>query len=91
MVPKWVRKRALLSFAILMLVCCSVEKMQPLPGDKRSDVSLPDGVKPLAFKYCGGGHGGYALYLFSDEMQRDRACSESQAFRSIEPSVRRYK
>lgn len=37
------------------------EGMQPLPVESRA----------LATKYCGGGWGGYALYLFADTADRD--------------------
>jgi len=51
------------------------EKMQPLPEI--------DGA--LACKYCGGGHGGYALYLFESNEQRDAAVARYEAMRAIEP------
>ena len=38
----------------------------------------------LAWKYCGGGFGGYALYLFADTSSRNAACSRT-GFRSVEP------
>jgi cytidyltransferase-like protein len=64
------------------------EGMAPLPGDPAATgparEALPDGVKPLAWKYCGGGFGGYAVYLFSDQAQRDAACARPN-FRPIEP------
>ncbi|SPQ93018.1 Cytidyltransferase-like domain-containing protein [Plasmodiophora brassicae] len=62
------------------------EDMNRLPGDANCPVKLP--VNPLAFKYCGGGHGGYAVYLFQSEDDRDRVCSDVQGFRPIEPSTR---
>lgn len=46
----------------------------------------PGGVKPLAWKYSGGGFGGYALYLCATPADRDRLCAEP-AFRAIEPYV----
>ncbi len=64
------------------------EGMAPLPGDPAAtgaaSTALPAGVKPLAWKYCGGGFGGYAVYLFSDQAQRDAACARPN-FRPIEP------
>lgn len=45
---------------------------------------LPENVQPLAAKYCGGGFGGYALYLFAEPAQRDAACGQP-GFRPIEP------
>jgi len=40
----------------------------------------------LAWKYCGGGFGGYAVYLFAEPAQRDAACAQKN-FRPIEPYV----
>lgn len=40
----------------------------------------------LAWKYCGGGFGGYAVYLFAEPAQRDAACA-SAGLRAIEPFV----
>lgn len=63
------------------------EGMAPLPGEADGPQGvLPDSVKPLAWKYCGGGFGGYALYLFANEADRNRACSASN-FRPIEPYI----
>ena len=44
--------------------------------------------KSIAKKYCGGGHGGYALYLFNSTTDRDSAVEELDALRSIEPYCR---
>lgn len=53
---------------------------------------LDEGMDPLldipgsiARKYCGGGHGGYALYLFSDPAARAAAIAADSAFTAIEP------
>jgi cytidyltransferase-like protein len=56
------------------------EGMQSLPGDP----AALGGVAPLAWKYCGGGHGGYAVYLCKDQGDRDRLCA-LRDFRAIEP------
>jgi len=63
------------------------EGMQPLPGDPEfaGDLSV-ESMAPLAWKYCGGGHGGYAVYLFKDCESRERACA-LPGFRPIEPYV----
>jgi hypothetical protein len=58
------------------------EGMAALPGDATSPLALP--IKPLAWKYCGGGFGGYALYLCADSVQRDALCTVA-GFRPIEP------
>ena len=51
--------------------------------------ALPEsagGGTPLARKYCGGGHGGYGLYLCATPADRDRLCQAAN-FRPIEPYV----
>jgi len=47
-----------------------------------TNVSLP--IRPLAFKYSGGGFGGYAFYLCASREDRDQLCMQS-GFRPIEP------
>ena len=54
------------------------EGMQPLPEVEGS----------VARKYCGGGHGGYALYLFDDGEKRDAVVSSTEGMRPIEPYLR---
>ncbi len=58
------------------------EKMDPLPGE----AALPAlaACQPLAWKYCGGGFGGYAVYLFAEPAHRAAAC-QLPGFRPIEP------
>lgn len=56
------------------------EGMAPLPAD------LPGA---LAWKYCGGGFGGYAAYLFAEPAARDAAVTRP-GFRPIEPYVARH-
>lgn len=52
------------------------EGMQPLPAAETA----------LAWKYCGGGYGGYALYLFPGAAQRDGwVQQDTQARRAVEP------
>ncbi len=64
------------------------EGMTPLPGDLEATGTarevLPADVRPLAWKYCGGGFGGYAVYLFASSAPRDLACTR-KGFRPIEP------
>lgn len=59
------------------------EGMAPLPGDPASGTAVPGA---LAWKYCGGGFGGYAVYLFADADARAAACTRP-GFRPIEPYV----
>ena len=55
---------------------------------------LAEGMEPLkviegsiAHKYCGGGFGGYALYLFNDFLARDKAVEEIDRLRVVEPYI----
>ncbi len=59
-------------------------------------VQLDEGMKPLApiegsiaRKYLGGGHGGYALYLFSDPTARETALKSTPGLRPVEPYCRK--
>lgn len=56
------------------------------------EAQLDEGMQPLpqisgalAHKYCGGGHGGYGLYLFRSQHDRDAAVAEHEEMRAIEP------
>jgi glycerol-3-phosphate cytidylyltransferase-like family protein len=42
----------------------------------------------IARKYCGGGYGGYALYLFAEPDQRNAAIATTPALRAVEPFCR---
>lgn len=46
---------------------------------------LPESEGCLGRKYCGGGFGGYALYLFETQGQRKSFLDTNQATRAIEP------
>lgn len=48
---------------------------------------LPDAEKALACKYCGGGWGGYALYLFKSSSDRDAFVESSEMNQAIEPYI----
>lgn len=59
------------------------------------DTQLEEGMSPLpeitgtiAKKYSGGGHGGYALYLFASTTDRDIAIANLTDLRAIEPFCR---
>lgn len=64
------------------------EGMDPLPGERDAKGNIPDELESsvLAWKYCGGGFGGYALYLCADTETRDSLCRLPD-FRAIEPYV----
>lgn len=49
---------------------------------------LPDLDNSLAKKYLGGGHGGYALYLFSSREDRDKVVEELPQMKAVEPYCR---
>lgn len=49
---------------------------------------LPDITGAIARKYCGGGHGGYALYLFHEPAHRNSAVGSIPELRPIEPFCR---
>ena len=49
---------------------------------------LPEADKALAKKYCGGGFGGYALYLFEEQADRDVWVAADEKHRAIEPWCR---
>lgn len=51
---------------------------------------LPDIGKQLAHKYCGGGHGGYALYLYENKEQRDAAVDVCEDMYPVEPYCRTF-
>lgn len=59
------------------------------------ETQLGEGMKPLpripgaaAWKYCGGGHGGYALYLFPEPSAREAAMRAAPGLKAIEPFCR---
>ncbi len=49
---------------------------------------LPEIAGTLAKKYSGGGHGGYALYLFETPADRETAIAKFSELRAIEPFCR---
>ncbi len=48
---------------------------------------LPEGEGALARKYCGGGWGGYALYLFPGQTERDAFVESASCNRAVEPYI----
>jgi cytidyltransferase-like protein len=50
--------------------------------------TLPEIPGAIARKYCGGGHGGYALYLFNEPAARDAALASTPMLRPVEPFCR---
>lgn len=60
-------------------------------------LQLEEGMEPLpevgdclAHKYCGGGHGGYALYLYETHEARAAALAECEYLYPIEPYCRTF-
>ena len=58
-------------------------------------LQLDEGMEPLiesekclACKYCGGGWGGYAVYIFSNPEQRDKFITEQPYAKAIEPYIK---
>lgn len=51
---------------------------------------LPEVGDCLAHKYCGGGHGGYALYLYETPEARTAALEECEYLYPIEPYCRTF-
>jgi cytidyltransferase-like protein len=49
---------------------------------------LPEIPATIARKYCGGGYGGYALYLFNDPAHRDTCVAITPELRAVEPFCR---
>jgi cytidyltransferase-like protein len=49
---------------------------------------LPTVKKAIARKYLGGGHGGYALYLFKNKKDRDAALKSVKGTLKIEPYIK---
>lgn len=52
---------------------------------KEGMIPLPEANGCLGRKYCGGGFGGYALYLFGSEKERAAFLGSNPAARPIEP------
>ena len=51
---------------------------------------LPEIGGQMARKYCGGGHGGYAVYLYETQEQRDSAVNECEDLYPVEPYCRTF-
>ncbi len=51
---------------------------------------LPDIGPQMARKYCGGGHGGYAVYLYETQEQRDAAVDACEDMYPVEPYCRTF-
>lgn len=48
---------------------------------------LPNIPSALANKYLGGGHGGYALYIFNSQKQRDKIAKTDKSTKIVEPYI----
>lgn len=51
---------------------------------------LPDSDKSMACKYCGGGFGGYAVYIFTSGEERDGFVTNHPKAKAIEPYTRNF-
>ena len=58
-------------------------------------LQLDEGMEPLietekclACKYCGGGWGGYAVYIFANSEQRDKFVTDHSHAKAIEPYIK---
>lgn len=51
---------------------------------------LPEIGDCLAHKYCGGGHGGYAVYLYENTEAREKALEECPDLYPVEPYCRTF-
>ena len=49
---------------------------------------LPEEPTALAAKYCGGGYGGYALYLFDTSSDRDALVASKEAASPSNPYLK---
>jgi galactokinase/mevalonate kinase-like predicted kinase len=54
---------------------------------KEGMLELPEADACVGHKYCGGGWGGYALYLFEQTADRDAFVASASCNRSIEPYI----
>jgi len=51
---------------------------------------LPKIPTSIGMKYCGSGHGGYALYLFENREKRNQIIAKHPDFMAIEPYCRLF-
>jgi cytidyltransferase-like protein len=77
-------------FAVLnsdITALCNAVNMSYKAQLKEGMIELPAFDGALAKKYCGSGHGGYALYIFGSRDARDNAVSNNDAITPIEPYI----
>lgn len=67
---------------------CESVKVSYSAQIKEGMEKLPD-HNEMAKKYCGGGHGGYALYIFKDEKERNKFLKKKNTL-LIEPFIKSY-
>lgn len=70
-----------LAIAVQMSYQLQLEEGQP---------ELPEIGECMAHKYCGGGHGGYAVYLYETEEARERALESCEQLYPVEPFCRTF-
>jgi len=67
---------------------CTAVRMSYAAQREEGMEELPTVDGADARKYCGGGHGGYAVYLFCCQRLRDNAVDHIEAMMAVEPFMR---
>ncbi len=73
----------------ITVLSVAVQMSYQLQLDEGMD-PLPKIGASLASKYCGGGHGGYAVYLYETPEDRDAAVQECRNLYPVEPYCRTF-
>lgn len=71
----------------LSILAKSIRKSYSVQIKEGMDI-LPDLNKSIAKKYLGGGHGGYALYIFKNKKDRDAVLRDNKDAKMIEPYMK---
>jgi cytidyltransferase-like protein len=69
------------------LLADAVRQSYAVQRSEGMDALPVDMAGAIACKYCGGGYGGYAVFIFTEPSARDAACA-LRGLRPIEPFVR---
>ncbi|MDA7881248.1 adenylyltransferase/cytidyltransferase family protein [Akkermansiaceae bacterium] len=76
-------RQAVMSESIELLAEAIGMSYQVQLGERMTELPEIDGA--LGRKYCGGGHGGYAAFLFATQEKRDAAVEAHEQIRPVEP------